>query len=106
MRLLCASSEAAQWKTRVLGAEKDGQCDLHKHSGLRMEAISLIAPCGIKAVAAGLMMDFRDHVRTTGSALKNWAVAQLQDSMAVGVLWLIGLYILHVPLALMWEENG
>jgi AI-2E family transporter len=48
------------------------------------------------------MMDFGDHVRTTGGALKNWAVAQLQDSMAVGVLWLIGLYILHVPLALMW----
>ena len=47
-------------------------------------------------------MDFRDHLRTTGGALKNWAVAQLQDSLAVGVLWLIGLYILHVPLAPMW----
>ena len=48
------------------------------------------------------MMDFRDHLRTTGSALKNWAIAQLQDSLAVGLLWLIGLYILHVPLAPMW----
>jgi predicted PurR-regulated permease PerM len=48
------------------------------------------------------MMDFRDHLRTTGSALKNWAVAQMQDSLAVGVLWLIGLYLLHVPLAPMW----
>ena len=47
-------------------------------------------------------MDFRDHLRTTGGALKNWAIAQLQDSLAVGVLWLIGLYILHVPLAPMW----
>ena len=47
-------------------------------------------------------MDFRDHLRTTGSALKNWAIAQLQDSLAVGLLWLIGLYILHVPLAPMW----
>ena len=47
-------------------------------------------------------MDFRDHLRTTGDALKNWAVAQLQDSLAVGVLWLTGLYILHVPLAAMW----
>ena len=47
-------------------------------------------------------MDFGDHLRTTGGALKNWAIAQLQDSIAVGVLWLIGLYILHVPLALMW----
>ena len=47
-------------------------------------------------------MDFGDHIRTTGGALKNWAVAQLQDSLAVGVLWLVGLYILHVPLAPMW----
>lgn len=47
-------------------------------------------------------MDFEDHVRITGGALKNWAVAQLQDSLAVGLLWLIGLYILHVPLAPMW----
>ncbi|HTS56778.1 MAG TPA: AI-2E family transporter [Terriglobales bacterium] len=48
------------------------------------------------------MMEFGDHLRTTGGALKNWAVAQLQDSLAVGVLWLTGLYILHVPLAPMW----
>jgi predicted PurR-regulated permease PerM len=48
------------------------------------------------------MMDFEDHLRTTGGALKNWAVAQLFDSLAVGVLWLSGLYILHVPLAPMW----
>ncbi|HEY1895148.1 MAG TPA: AI-2E family transporter [Terracidiphilus sp.] len=47
-------------------------------------------------------MDFKDHLRTTGGALKNWAVAQLQDSVAVGVLWLIGLCILQVPLAPMW----
>ena len=48
------------------------------------------------------MMDVRDHLRTTGGALKNWAVAQLLDSLAVGILWLIGLYVLHVPLAPMW----
>lgn len=47
-------------------------------------------------------MDLGDHLRTTGGALKNWAVAQLQDSLAVGVLWLTGLYILHVPLAPLW----
>lgn len=47
-------------------------------------------------------MDLGDHLRTTGGALKNWAVAQLQDSVAVGVLWLIGLYVLHVPLAPLW----
>jgi predicted PurR-regulated permease PerM len=47
-------------------------------------------------------MNFREHLRTTGGALKNWAIAQLQDSLAVGVLWLIGLLILHVPLAPLW----
>jgi predicted PurR-regulated permease PerM len=48
------------------------------------------------------MTDFEDHVRITGGALKNWAIAQLMDSLSVGVLWLIGLYILRVPLAPMW----
>ena len=47
-------------------------------------------------------MDFGDHLRTTGGALKNWAIAQLQDSLAVGILWLVGLYILRVPLVPMW----
>jgi predicted PurR-regulated permease PerM len=47
-------------------------------------------------------MDLGDHLRTTGGALKNWAIAQLQDSLAVGSLWLIGLYILGVPLAPLW----
>ena len=47
-------------------------------------------------------MDFGDHLRTAGGALKNWAVAQFLDSLAVGVLWLIGLYILRVPLAPLW----
>ena len=47
-------------------------------------------------------MSFDDHLRTTGSALKNWAIAQIQDSLAVGALWLIGLYYLHVPLYPLW----
>jgi len=47
-------------------------------------------------------LNLGDHLRTTGSALKHWAIAQVQDSLAVGVLWLIGLYILHVPLAPLW----
>ena len=47
-------------------------------------------------------MNFSDHLRPTGSALKNWAIAQVQDSLAVGVLWLIGLYLLHVPWAPLW----
>jgi predicted PurR-regulated permease PerM len=47
-------------------------------------------------------MNLDDHLRTAGGALKNWAVAQLQDSVAVGVLWLAGLYVLHVPWAPLW----
>jgi predicted PurR-regulated permease PerM len=43
-----------------------------------------------------------DHLRITGGALKNWAIAQLQDSLAVGALWLIGLYLLHIPWAPLW----
>ena len=47
-------------------------------------------------------MDLGDHLRTTGGALKNWAIAQFQDSLVVGVLWLTGLYLLRVPLAPVW----
>jgi predicted PurR-regulated permease PerM len=47
-------------------------------------------------------VDLDQHLRITGSALKNWIIAQIQDSLAVGVLWLIGLYYLHVPLAPLW----
>ena len=47
-------------------------------------------------------MDLPDHVRMTGSALRNWVIAQVQDSLAVGALWWIGLFVLHVRLALLW----
>ncbi len=47
-------------------------------------------------------MDFRDHLHTTGGALRNWFVAQAQDSLAVGAMWLVGLLILHVPWAPVW----
>ena len=47
-------------------------------------------------------MKASEHVRTTASALSRWAIAQLQDSLAVGVLWLIGLWIIRVPWAPLW----
>jgi predicted PurR-regulated permease PerM len=47
-------------------------------------------------------MHLADHLRLTGGALKNWAIAQLQDSLAVGILWLVGLYFLKIPLAPLW----
>lgn len=47
-------------------------------------------------------MTASDHLRITASALKRWAIAQLQDSLAVGVLWLLGLWIIRVPWAPLW----
>jgi predicted PurR-regulated permease PerM len=43
-----------------------------------------------------------DHIRVAGSALLRWAVAQLQDSLSVGLLWLLGLWIIGVPGAPLW----
>ena len=51
-------------------------------------------------------MDVGSHLRTTGSALKNWLIAMLQDVAAVGAMWFIGLLILHVPLAFVWAIIG
>jgi predicted PurR-regulated permease PerM len=47
-------------------------------------------------------MTATDHCRITASALKRWAIGQLQDSLAVGILWLIGLWIIGVPWAPLW----
>jgi len=51
-------------------------------------------------------MDIGDHLRTTGRALKHWAVAMLQDALAVGALWLVGLLIIGVPWAPLWAVLG
>jgi len=47
-------------------------------------------------------MDIQQHLRLTGSALKNWLIAQCEDSLAVGMMWYIGLRALGVPLAALW----
>jgi predicted PurR-regulated permease PerM len=47
-------------------------------------------------------MTLDEHLRITGGALKNWAIAQLEDSLAVGLLWWLGLYLLKVPWAPLW----
>lgn len=47
-------------------------------------------------------MDINQHLRLTGSALKNWLIAQCEDSLAVGAMWYIGLRALGVPLAPLW----
>ncbi len=51
-------------------------------------------------------MRLNHHIQITGGALKNWFIAQLQDSLAVGLLWLIGLYLIGVPLAPLWAALG
>jgi predicted PurR-regulated permease PerM len=47
-------------------------------------------------------MTTADHFRITTSALGRWAIAQLQDSVAVFLLWLLGLWIIQVPWFLLW----
>ena len=47
-------------------------------------------------------MELNEHLRVSGGALKQWFIAQLQDSIAVGILWLAGLYIIGVPWAPLW----
>jgi predicted PurR-regulated permease PerM len=51
-------------------------------------------------------MDFGEHVRTTGGALKHWFVAQSYDALCVGALWLVGLLIIRVPWAPLWAFLG
>lgn len=41
-------------------------------------------------------------LRTAGGALLNWGRAVTLDALIVGTLWLIGLEVLHVPLAPLW----
>jgi predicted PurR-regulated permease PerM len=42
------------------------------------------------------------HLRTAGTALLNWWRAATIEGLCVAVLWLIGLLLLHVPLAPVW----
>jgi predicted PurR-regulated permease PerM len=49
-----------------------------------------------------MRMDWKDHARTTGGALKQWFIAQCYDSLAVAALWLLGLLIIGVPWAPAW----
>jgi predicted PurR-regulated permease PerM len=43
-----------------------------------------------------------EHFHITTAALWRWVVAQVQDSIAVGILWLAGLWIIGVPWAPLW----
>ena len=47
-------------------------------------------------------MRFRDHLRITAAGLRDWLVVQTQDALAVGILWLAGLWLIGVPWAPVW----
>lgn len=51
-------------------------------------------------------MDWRDHIRTTGTALKHWFVAMCYDALSVAAIWLVGLLIIGIPLAPLWAILG
>jgi predicted PurR-regulated permease PerM len=44
--------------------------------------------------------------RTAGYALVNWWRAATLDALIVGMLWFIGLELIHVPLAPLWALLG
>jgi len=44
-------------------------------------------------------MNLRDHFQRTGRALKDWFIAQCQEALAVGILWMVGLFWIKAPLA-------
>jgi predicted PurR-regulated permease PerM len=53
-------------------------------------------------------MGIGEHFKTAGGAVYGWLVAQLMDSLTVGVLWFAGLLLVGMswPLALLWALVG
>ena len=49
-------------------------------------------------------MKLGEHFSITTGALTHWFIAQLYEAFSVGLLWLIGLLVLHVPLAPFWTS--
>ncbi len=45
-------------------------------------------------------------IRTAGGALISWGKAVTLDALIVGIMWLVGLEILHVPWAPLWAVLG
>src|SRR5207248_565979 len=61
----------------------------------------------LRCKAAHLItVQYGDHLRTAGGALKRWFIATCYDAAAVAVLWLVGLWIIGVPLAPFWALLG
>ena len=51
-------------------------------------------------------MPFNTHIRTAGHALFNWWKAVTIEALCVAVMWWIGLFFIHVPLAPLWAIIG
>src|SRR2546423_4713137 len=51
-------------------------------------------------------MEVHPHLKTAGHAIKHWFIATLQDALAVGAIWLVGLLIIGVPWAPFWAFLG
>lgn len=47
-------------------------------------------------------MKLREHLGITLRALGRWILVQFQDAILVGFLWLAGLWMLDIRLALLW----
>jgi predicted PurR-regulated permease PerM len=48
----------------------------------------------------------RDYLRVTAVGLRDWLIVQAQDALAVGILWLAGLWLIDVPWAALWAVMG
>ena len=51
-------------------------------------------------------MPLDTHIRTAGHALFNWWKAVTIEALCVAVIWWIGLFFIHVPLAPLWAIIG
>jgi len=51
-------------------------------------------------------METYEHFHLVGRALWRWFVTRCYDALIVGLLWLAGLWYLHVPLAALWAILG
>ena len=52
------------------------------------------------------MTNFNTHIRTAGDALFNWWKAVTIEALCVAVIWWVGLFFIHVPLAPLWAIIG
>lgn len=72
-------------------------------------AASLLPPAGAEAPLSSPRRPSRSYaatLSTAGGALLGWWRATTLDALIVGLLWLVGLELLHVPLAPLWAFIG